>query len=384
VGTFVGSDEIGAYVRDALGDRFQKREAHLQWAAEVTQTIALDELAQRGLEVGEVSILTDDINRMSEQTQEVEVEPLDEPMILRPSRSEIKAVAALAPPLSSRVPPPPPPPLPSFELSTSTDVQAVDALGGRHHYDDDEDDDDAITTVVGADLGTPPPISMVHSPAKSVQPAPVPDQNVVVAAFDSAPEHFAPRRAPPLPSLPAAHPPLPALPSRGRQSHILIAITAAATTLIALSLSALVITQLMSNQHETASAPPAVSPGPPIAPPPRPALDEPIDPSTLPTEPLPGAAEPMVERRALKERARATLQPRARASTAGYLTLVCDPFCDSVIAAGKNLGPSPVVRALLPAGDHSVTLRRKDHPSKTIVMTIVSGQTTARRVKMDP
>jgi hypothetical protein len=68
----------------------------------------------------------------------------------------------------------------------------------------------------------------------------------------------------------------------------------------------------------------------------------------------------------------------------GFLTVVCDPFCDSVSAAGRNLGPSPVVRAALPPGSHGVTLRRSGSPTKSIGVTIVSGQTTARRVKMGP
>ncbi len=37
-GLFIASDEVSAYVRSIFGDRIEKREAHLRWAAEVTQT----------------------------------------------------------------------------------------------------------------------------------------------------------------------------------------------------------------------------------------------------------------------------------------------------------------------------------------------------------
>jgi serine/threonine-protein kinase len=37
-GLFIASDEVSAYVKSIFGDRIEKREAHLRWAAEVTQT----------------------------------------------------------------------------------------------------------------------------------------------------------------------------------------------------------------------------------------------------------------------------------------------------------------------------------------------------------
>ncbi len=57
-GSFMGSDEIGSYVKHVLSERFEKREAHLQWAAEVTQTISLEQLDGGPRELEEVSILT--------------------------------------------------------------------------------------------------------------------------------------------------------------------------------------------------------------------------------------------------------------------------------------------------------------------------------------
>jgi serine/threonine protein kinase len=41
-GLFIASDEVSTYIRSIFGDRIEKREAHLRWAAEVTQTIDID------------------------------------------------------------------------------------------------------------------------------------------------------------------------------------------------------------------------------------------------------------------------------------------------------------------------------------------------------
>jgi serine/threonine protein kinase len=43
-GLFIASDEVSAYMQSVFGDRIQKREAHLRWAAEVTQTIDIDKM----------------------------------------------------------------------------------------------------------------------------------------------------------------------------------------------------------------------------------------------------------------------------------------------------------------------------------------------------
>jgi serine/threonine protein kinase len=43
-GLFIASDEVASYMTSVFGDRIQKREAHLRWAAEVTQTIDIDKM----------------------------------------------------------------------------------------------------------------------------------------------------------------------------------------------------------------------------------------------------------------------------------------------------------------------------------------------------
>jgi serine/threonine protein kinase len=56
-GLFIASDEVAAYVQVIFQDRIQKREAHLRWAADVTQTINLEGLlAKQAAAVPEPSI----------------------------------------------------------------------------------------------------------------------------------------------------------------------------------------------------------------------------------------------------------------------------------------------------------------------------------------
>ena len=66
----------------------------------------------------------------------------------------------------------------------------------------------------------------------------------------------------------------------------------------------------------------------------------------------------------------------------GSLTVNCSPACDSVVAGGRSLGPSPVINQPMPAGQHRVTLKRSGVASKTVVVDIKVGQLTSQRVSM--
>jgi serine/threonine-protein kinase len=46
-GLFIASDEVASYMKQIFDDRIKKREAHLRWAAEVTQTINIEGLLAR-------------------------------------------------------------------------------------------------------------------------------------------------------------------------------------------------------------------------------------------------------------------------------------------------------------------------------------------------
>ena len=65
----------------------------------------------------------------------------------------------------------------------------------------------------------------------------------------------------------------------------------------------------------------------------------------------------------------------------GFLTIVCNPYCDDVVDQGRSLGPSPVVHLSVPPGSHKITLKNgKD--SKVITVVVVAGQVSAQRVSM--
>ncbi|WP_420814216.1 hypothetical protein, partial [Polyangium fumosum] len=82
-----------------------------------------------------------------------------------------------------------------------------------------------------------------------------------------------------------------------------------------------------------------------------------------------------------------TAAPTATASAAaasgepGFLTIVCNPFCDDVLDNGRSLGPSPIVHISVKPGSHRVTLKKGDM-TKVISVIVVSGQVTAQRVSM--
>ena len=69
------------------------------------------------------------------------------------------------------------------------------------------------------------------------------------------------------------------------------------------------------------------------------------------------------------------------ASLPGKLSLNCRPACDSIVAAGSSLGPSPVFSHPMPPGVHRVTLKGNGK-TKTIMVEITSGQLTTQTVSM--
>lgn len=481
-GSFVGSEEIGQYVKHVLSDRYRKREAHLQWAAEVTQTISLDQLEGGARELDEVSILTyaSDVQAVPRAPRPAAGAP--GPGIAAPApKPATQQVSGTPPPVSRSRPVQPTMPLSSSPSSprpaTATapiasprpaagqparegPLPRYESTGSNQDLLDDDDDDlaktrvtsmpnmpeisspkvtslglgpplpsyptpapaagapprmldygaedeEAVTTVLAppSEAEDPPTISTVHAPAKKVVPLPQPDDKIVVAPTLLMPPDE-PRMHPGVTqSLPTVAPMHAQTQGPRDTRSILIALIAAATTLIALALTALVILKLVEKPQE--ATPAAVTPQAPIAtqvvtvtppptatvlsPPPRPTVvataeekpkEETVKPDDLPKEDKPkstAAAPKSVGGSGLKS---VPAPEKPKGGEPGFLTIACDPACDSVIAGGRNFGPSPVVRASLPPGSHGVTLRKSGMPSKSISVTIVSGQTTARRVKM--
>jgi serine/threonine-protein kinase len=66
----------------------------------------------------------------------------------------------------------------------------------------------------------------------------------------------------------------------------------------------------------------------------------------------------------------------------GFLTIVCNPFCDDVSDSGRSLGASPIVKVPAKPGQHRITLKRAGIQQKNISVIIVSGQVTSQRVSM--
>lgn len=65
----------------------------------------------------------------------------------------------------------------------------------------------------------------------------------------------------------------------------------------------------------------------------------------------------------------------------GFLTIVCNPFCDEIIDNGRSLGPSPIVHLAVKPGSHRL-MAKKGSMRKTIDVIVVSGQVTAQRLSM--
>ncbi|MBK8253986.1 MAG: protein kinase [Polyangiaceae bacterium] len=112
-GAMVGPEEVSQYVRAVFGDRIQKREAHLAWAAEVTSTINVEKL--RAMQGG------------------------DEPSAVSLSHASAVSAAQPPPPPASQIrgaAPPGPPPKPQSAMAATSLL---------------DDDEDIPTTVATRD-----------------------------------------------------------------------------------------------------------------------------------------------------------------------------------------------------------------------------------------
>ena len=130
---------------------------------------------------------------------------------------------------------------------------------------------------------------------------------------------------------------------------------------------------------QPSAAPP---PAPPKAAPSRP-RPKPVVVSAAPRKPAARPA-PTPKAKPVAKASAAAAAPKTPAAGTGYVTIVCDPACDSVTVGGNDLGPSPVVRSAVSAGPQTVTLKAKGHKSKTLNLEVEAGKTTARRVRLSP
>jgi serine/threonine-protein kinase len=136
----------------------------------------------------------------------------------------------------------------------------------------------------------------------------------------------------------------------------------------------------------TVEVPAATTPAAVATPAPTPAPEASAAPTEQPqaTTPPPPAPAPAGTTRPPTAATTAAPAPTASAvpaSDPGFLTIVCNPFCDDVLDNGRSLGPSPIVHLSVKPGSHRVTLK-KGTMSKTVSVIVVSGQVTAQRVSM--
>ncbi len=229
-GLFIASDEVASYVTSIFADRIQKREAHLRWAAEVTQTISLDAL---GANVPDLD--------GSLQTYNSEVQPA--PQAARPA---VPAAGAPVPrPAAGRRPEPPKPdtlrppaklgqtmplgagrpPAPVAAAPQLADLDTMEDDGPTimaptptEEEDFDDDDDATIITEAKADPdGRPRPAAGMPPPTYDEMPT-----RVAMNAAVAVPPRAVPARAsdqpvdlPPVVVGPGAPPPAPPGPPGG-------------------------------------------------------------------------------------------------------------------------------------------------------------------------
>ncbi len=187
-------------------------------------------------------------------------------------------------------------------------------------------------------------------------------------------------------------------PPAKRPSHLPLTVIAALLTLVASTLTALVVGKVWtrSGQAERAEASARVTQGQLLAPSPAPTVEPTFSIASLPllTEtPAPTAqpdedgpkrsSAPTRKWRARRVGGQVSAAPRPEATPPGYLTVACVPRCDRITASGRPLGPSPVVRAALPPGDYVLTLRAEGKTPRVVPVQILAGQTVARRIPMD-
>lgn len=237
-GLFIASDEVSAYVKSIFGDRIEKREAHLRWAAEVTQTGESDVRAPVPDFEGSVQSYDSDVQRARTPGAGA---PAAQPPAAAPPRQDFKSTMPLQPkspavpprpaagapprpafggltaPLGAKLPPMPAPAPQPDRSAPLADLDSMEDDGptimAPTPTDEEYDEEQDATIVAEKPAGAPgmpaaPPSNPMKAPAvRPAAGAPAP----AVAADDDDDA----TRAQPLPPMNAAvaHPPRP-LPQR--------------------------------------------------------------------------------------------------------------------------------------------------------------------------
>ncbi|MGO8995791.1 MAG: serine/threonine-protein kinase [Polyangiaceae bacterium] len=236
-GLFIASDEVAAYMKQIFDDRIKKREAHLRWAAEVTQTINIEGILTRpqppiGSESSLVSYNSEvqpappsarhgAVRPAAGMPAEVARPPTLTNQSAPTTRGGVRQPDTLRPPVKNA-------PGPAFDdpsydegptLQASPKARAqmmaeAEAAGLVIPGDDNDDNDDTIVTTTRVEPGNNPaaflapvpaagkPATVPPPPATQRGPGPLAPSLRENVAF-AAPPRSVPPRAPPPPALPA-------------------------------------------------------------------------------------------------------------------------------------------------------------------------------------
>src|SRR6185312_11650437 len=150
-GHFVGPEEVAQFVRTIFADRIQKREAHLNWAAEVTSTVNVDKLRSGKGSAGD--------DAPTSRAKPVPPPPAPGPSHGAPSQTPASGERPRAP-----VPAPPPP---------AFSAPPVAPLASQSLMDDDEDVPTTVAMREDLDLirpGLRPAAGLPAPPGPAVPP----------------------------------------------------------------------------------------------------------------------------------------------------------------------------------------------------------------------
>jgi hypothetical protein len=126
-----------------------------------------------------------------------------------------------------------------------------------------------------------------------------------------------------------------------------------------------------SQDRRADRAPSPWTPVPPSAPPALPVATPATTAPPVATPPKPSEAPP--GRRVAPKPPPPPSTPAPVAKT-GLLTVLCTPACDDVRDGARSLGPSPVFKVSVAAGNHKLTLRVNDPPATKIVNVVVTEE----------
>ena len=403
-GTFVGPEDVGDYVKGLFNDRVAKRERYLEWAAEVTSAVDLEELQQA--QQGDGKSLLHPTPDAGPSGRGLHQAPGAQPSSPHAGSAPSQSHSRERQPMQASY----------GEDSAAAAVvtsapQQVD-LASTSLMDEDED----IPTVVAqprAYLGAMGLDSTIALPddghAGAIQ-ARVNEMDRQIAHHRSPPQHHQHQQLSPLggynpppvgASLGSAGPPAaqgaietkmslprPAavaqwLIEQGdveiqgpRSTGVIIAIAALAT-LCVMGVASLIVYKLRLPPQPD---PRAIS---------VPAATAPVEVDSKDVPEATGKASAAKDKSSKKGDAspgeavddESAAKGKKSADEPGTLSIQCTPQCDSIVAGGVSLGPSPVFDHEMRPGNHRVTLKANG-ATKKLVVSVSSGQATRHNVKM--